>query len=213
MSTNPLKFLVRADEEGFERLVMAEVMVPDIPNVYGDVYTREAIRDFCHEYARQGYGVDVNHDQLDVRDVDVYVCETFIVRPGDPDFIEGSWVVGMKIISDDLWAKVLSGEINGYSIEALCEMQPVVFQNLRNRQIVGVTEPDPYDGHTHTFTAVLDSINRPIAGGTGVTNGHSHRIVSHTVTEFATGLTGKSHSHRYQVITADNGEGETDDID
>lgn len=207
-----VKMVIRDDPDApeFEQYVMAEVMAPDIPNVYGDVYTREAIREFCFEYARQGYVVDVDHDQQNIRDEKCYVCESFIVRPGDPDFIEGAWVVGMRITDDDLWQKILDGSINGYSIEALCSLQPIVFQNLRNRQIAGVTEPDPYDGHTHDFVALLNEFNRPIAGGTGITKGHSHRISIHTVTDNATGLTGRSHSHRYHVINAENGEGESE---
>lgn len=213
MSQTPIKWVVRKDAEGFERVVMAEMLIPDVPNVYGDIYTREAIREFCYEHARQGYGIDINHDKVNVDHEKAYVVETFIARAGDPDFIEGSWVVGMKIIDDDLWADILSGAINGYSFEALCEMQPVVFQNLRNRQVVGVTEPDPYDGHVHDFVVLLDVFNRPMAGGTGIVNGHSHRIVTHTTTEDAIGLTGRTHSHRYQVISEDEDTGETDEAD
>ena len=197
--------LVQRNDGQYEQVVMAEVIIPDIPNCYGDIYTKEATRDFCYEFARQGYGIDVNHDQQDVDGVEAYVVESFIARAGDPDFIEGSWVVAMKIIDDDLWEAVLSGEINGYSYQALCEMMPVMFQNLANRQVVGVTEPDPVDGHTHDFLVILDPYNRPVSGGTGLTDGHDHKIANHTVTGLGVAFGERAHVHRYQVIV--QGEG------
>lgn len=178
----------------------AEVLLPDVPNVYGDINTRESIREFAYEFARQGYGIDVNHDQEDVNGAEAVVVESFIVRAGDPDFIEGAWVIAMKILDATLWQQILDGQINGYSFEAICAMLPVVFQNLANRQVVGTTEPSPLDGHTHTFLAMLDVFNQPISGGTGVTDGHSHGIVRHTTTQKADNLAGISHNHRYQVI-------------
>lgn len=203
----PSMFFIKRDSGEYEQIVMAEVLLPDTPNVYGDIYTKEAIREFAYEFARQGYGIDVNHDNEDVGGRDAIVVESFIVRAGDPDFIEGSWVVAMKILNKDLWAKILDGEINGYSFEAEAYMLPVVFQNLANRCVVGVTEPDPIDGHTHTYIVMLNAFNRPNAGATGFTNAHSHKIVTHTTTEFGGGLLGRVHNHRYQVIAAkDKGE-------
>lgn len=216
MTKPAMKLMVRgevsADTPDWERVVMAEVLVPDVPNVFGDIYTREAIKEFAYAYAREGYGIDVDHDRVDILPArDAFVCESFIVRAGDPDFIEGSWVVAMKIEKDEIWQAILDGEINGYSFDALCEMTEVIVQNLRNRQVVGVTEPDPYDGHTHDYVVLLNVFNRPISGGTGVTNGHSHRIVSHTVTEPETGLFGKPHSHRFQVLVQDEPIGDHSD--
>lgn len=197
---------VGTDADGFERIVMAEVIIPDVPNSYGDIVSREGVREFAYEFARQGYGIDINHDQED-RKGSVYVVESFIARAGDPDFIEGAWVVGMRIDDDDLWAQVLAGELNGYSYEAICFLLPVSIQNLRNRQIAGVTEPDPIDGHTHTYLVVLDAQNRPISGGTGMTNGHMHTISSHTTTDFVLQGVDRVHNHRYQVINVDKEEG------
>jgi hypothetical protein len=185
---------IRRDGEGWEQVVMAEILIPDTPNTYGDIYTHAAIKEFAYQFAMQGYGIDVNHNQDDVTGK-VYVVESFIVRPGDPDFIEGSWVVAMKILDPDIWQKVLDGEINGYSFEALVTMLPIQIDNLRNRIITGITHPDLFDGHTHTYSVVVDTLNKPVSGGTGVTDGHSHNISTHTFTDIA-----DAHSHRFDVI-------------
>lgn len=199
--------LLKRDDGEYERVVMCELLIPDIPNSYGDIYTKQAVKDFCYEYARQGYGLDVEHDNVDMKGEGLVVVESFIARPGDPTFIEGSWVVGMKVLDDATWEKVLSGELNGFSYEAECFISPVLIQNLRNRQVAGTTEPDPVDGHTHTYLVLLDALNRPISGATGVSGGHFHKIVFHTTTEEAS--SGRSHHHRYQVIVQED-EGETD---
>lgn len=188
--------IVRAD---YKRVVFSEILIPDTPNAYGDISSAAAIEEFAYQFAMQGYGIDVNHDNVNVMGGKAVVVETFIARAGDPDFIVGSWVVGMKILDDNLWQEIVKGNINGYSYEAMCYMQEVIIQNKRNRTVSGTTEPDLQDGHTHTYVAVLDALNRPITGSTGVTDGHSHKITSHTYTDAS-----DSHRHRYQVIT--NGE-------
>lgn len=191
--------LNRAEKE-FEQVVYGEVLVPDVPNVYGDIYTRDAIREFVYEFARQGFGIDVEHDNSDIMGGKAHIVESFIARPGDPDFIEGSWVVGMRITDPDLWQKVLDGEINGFSYEATCELTEIVIEDTGNRVISGLTEPDPIDGHTHRYTVIVDVLNRVVAGGTEMTDGHMHTISHHTYTDEA-----NSHTHRFQVISDDVG--------
>lgn len=202
-------YLVTRDDGEYEQVILCELLVPDVPNSFGDIYTRESIREFAYEYARQGYGIDIDHSEEDVRNKDLVVVESFIARPGDPNFIEGSWVVGMKVLSDDVWQQVLDGELNGFSFQAECLMTPITITNLRNRQVSGVTEPDPVDGHAHTFLVLLNALNKPISGGTGTTNGHSHRISVHTQTARAIDASGREHLHRYQVIVAED-EGDDD---
>jgi len=205
-STSRERQFIRRSEPGFEQIVMGEVLIPDTPNTEGDIYTRENIRDFAYAFAamglNSGVGNDVEHDNVD-RTGDVYVIESFIARENDPDFIEGSWVVAMKITDPDLWQQVLDGEINGFSYEALAELIPVKIENLRSRVITGITSPDPIDGHTHSYAVVVDALNKPVkAAVTGETDGHTHLITTHTITGTTNG-----HTHRFDVID----DGENDD--
>ncbi len=191
--------------DDYERIVYAELLIPDTPNTFGDITTATSVREFAYQFAMQGYGIDVNHDNKDVSGGKLVVVESFIAREGDPTFIVGSWVVGMKILDDGIWNQVVSGELNGFSYEADCWMEAVTIQNLRNRTVTGQTEPDLQDGHTHTFAVVLNPLNQPISGSTGVTDGHSHIITSHSYTNAT-----ESHRHRYQVLT--NGEQNENEI-
>lgn len=196
--------LLARDDGGYEQIVMCELLIPDTPNTYGDIYTREAIKEFVYKFAMYGFGLDVNHDEVNVDGIEWVIVESFIARPGDPLFIDGSWVIGAKILDDSLWQRILNGDINGFSFQADCFMTPVVIENLSNRQVVGQTMPNLDDGHTHPFVVLLDPLNKPISGGTGIVNGHSHTITSHTTTDYASAEISGNHNHRYQVIQSFN---------
>lgn len=196
---NSVKLVTRGTPE-WERVVMAEVLVPETPNVFNDYWTRENIRLAAYEFMKRGFGIDIEHDNIDVTG-QAHVVESFIARANDPDFIEGSWVVGMYIADDALWQSILDGEINGYSYEALVSFLTATLQIVDDGVRQGVTEPDPFDGHTHIFMVMVDMSNRPIDGGTSETNGHSHTISSHTVTDEANG-----HVHRYNLVTGKDGK-------
>lgn len=186
----------RKDGEEWERVVFAEVLIPDVPNVYGDLWSKKAVREAAYEFLRQGYGIDVDHDNVDVSGP-VHVVESFIVRPGDEDFIEGSWVIAMRVEDDVLWQKILDNEINGYSYEAMVSFIDGVFvDDTDDGTRTGYTEPDVNDGHKHAFAILVDAENRPLSGGTDEVNGHSHTISNHTVTDEADG-----HTHRFNIVT------------
>lgn len=194
---NSIKLVYREDKQ-WERVVMAEVIVPNAPNVFNDYWTPEATREAAYMFMKKGFGIDIEHDNVDVGSKDVYLVESFIARPGDPDFIEGAWVVGMYIANDEIWQDVLTGEINGYSYEAMVSFISAQIEYTETWIRQGTTEPDVDDGHTHEFLVIVDENNRPISGGTSETDGHSHEIRTHTITEEADG-----HKHRYNIITGE----------
>lgn len=192
---SPIKLHVRADSPDWEQVVFAEVLVPETPNVYGDYWTEAAIREAAYAFMRDGFGIDIEHDNID-RTGPIYVVETFIAREGDPHFIKGSWVVGMKIEDADLWQKVLDNEINGYSYEALLSFLTATLHIEDDGVRTGFTEPDLEDGHRHVFMVIVDENGRPTSGGTDEVDGHWHEITSYPVTKEAAG-----HTHRYNLVS------------
>jgi hypothetical protein len=196
MSKPGIAHLKRKDGDEWERVVFAEVLIPNVPNVFGDLWSPAAVREAAYEFMRQGYGIDVDNDNVDVSGP-VHVVESFIVRAGDTDFIEGSWVVAMRVEDDTLWQKILDNEINGYSYEATVNFLAGIFvDETDDGTRTGYTEPDPYDGHRHAFAVLVDANNRPLSGGTDEVDGHSHTISTHTVTDESDG-----HSHRFNLVT------------
>ena len=188
------------DSNGFRRIVMAEILIPDTLNVYGDYHTRASIEQFAYSFAESGFGIDVEHDNID-RTGSLLVVESFIARSNDSDFIEGSWVIGILVRDNDIWNGVLSGEINGFSYEALVKFVDIIIDVPVDKVISGVTEPDIYDGHTHKYTVILDDDGRVISGGTDVVNTHDHNISVHTSTDLA-----QSHRHIFNVLSGESVE-------
>lgn len=184
----------------WERVVFAEVLVPDVANVFNEVWTREAVKEAAYKFMQTGFGIDVEHDEVDRSFTDFYVVESFIARDGDPKFIPGSWVVGLKVVSDTIWQAILDGDINGFSYQASVYLLSAKLVVDDSGVRSGTTEPSVADGHTHEFHVIVDATNRPIAGGTTETNGHSHSISTHTVTDEAAG-----HVHRYNLVKGVDG--------
>lgn len=186
--------IVRADYPEWEQVVYAEVLIPGVPNVYGDIWTEDAIKEAAYAYLRAGILVDINHNN-ETSDL-LYVVESFIARNNDPDFIRGSWVVALKIEDPETWDKVLNNELNGFSYEALVAFIDGSLTLVDNYLRTGVVTADLTDGHTHNFMVKVDANNRPVSGGTDEVNGHWHSISRHSVTDEAAG-----HTHRYNLVT------------
>lgn len=195
-----MRIVKRADTPQWEQVAFAEVLVPGVPNVYGDLWTEDAIREAAYIFMRDGFGVDINHANIDLSQT-LYPVETFIVRAGDPDFIKGSWVVALKIDDANVWQQVLDNELNGFSYEALVAFMDGSITMEDDWLRTGTVSADITDGHTHHFMVTVDGNNRPVSGGTDETNGHSHTISTHSVTDEADG-----HTHRYNIVTGADGK-------
>lgn len=204
MTTKALKVIREDAEQEFQKVAFAEVLVPNEVNVFGDIHTPEGVREFAYKFMMAGIGtnvgIDINHDNVDVYG-EVYVVESFIAREDDKEFIPGSWVVGIFVESDIIWQKILDGELNGFSYEALVNFQPVLVEVPDNDTVTGMTEADVYDGHTHAFVVILDNDGRVVEGSTSFDHGHSHDITEHSVTKESS-----SHKHRFNVITVNYNE-------
>ena len=185
--------------DGYEQIVFAEVLIPDQMDVFGDFHTRQSVKNFAYGFMKQGFGIEVTHNGID-RSADLKVVESFIARVGDTEFIIGSWVVGLYIADDEIWAGVLDGTYNGFSYQALISALYVDMVMPYDVVRVGQTEPDLEDGHVHDYVVILDEDGRAIAGGTSEVDGHMHKIRSHTFTEEANG-----HIHIYNFVVGAEG--------
>ncbi len=192
---------VARDDGEWERLVFAEVLIPNVPNVYNDYCTPEAVKNAAYLFMQKGFGIDIEHNEVDILDEKAYVVESFIARAGDPDFIEGAWVIGMQITDDLLWQDILDGKINGFSYQAIAGFLSATLTVEDDGVRIGITEPSVIDGHTHDFMVMVGIDNRPSSGGTSETNGHFHSITRHSLTAEAAG-----HTHRYNFVSGKEGK-------
>lgn len=190
--------LFMRDAEGYERVVFAELIIPDVLNTYGDLHTRESVKEFAYGFMLTGFGIDVEHDEIDRPSLSV--VESFIAREGDPDFIEGSWVMGVHVGDDDLWGQVCSGTLNGFSYQGWVSGLWVEVAVSDQVTRYGTTQPDMYDGHTHGFFVLLTAEGSVIGGGTTSSEGHIHVISNHTFTQET-----ENHIHIFNHVTGIGG--------
>ena len=183
--------LKKADPE--LRMIWAEVYAPNRPDVDGEYMTEEDIRIMAYRFVvkKMSDQVDTQHDNKITPGIVVF--ESFIARKGDPDFIPGSWVVGVHVNDDALWAKVKNGELNGFSVEALVNKQEDdVTMNIPD-VITGKTSK--VADHAHTFEVRYDEQGKLTGGRTSFEGGHFHTIRGGTITEVAAG-----HRHRFSSV-------------
>lgn len=181
--------------EARERIVWGEVYSPLRPDADGEYMDGAEVKKMSYGFMKNMAlnQIDNMHDNILVEKAQV--VESFIARAGDPDFIEGSWVVGVHIPGDEDWAKIEKGELNGFSIEAMVREEVVDVEISIPSFVAGDTFPDTDGGHLHRFTVKYDDEGQFLGGGTDIVNDHSHLISRGTATENTAG-----HSHRFAHV-------------
>lgn len=177
-----------------KQVVYGEVYVPNVPDSQGDWATAEDIERMAWDFLSQGRvtKIDTNHD---LKLNGCVVVESFIARKGDPDFLEGSWVLGVYVPDPDMWAKIEKQEINGFSLWGMAVTVDDSTEWEVPDTIWGETSPDPNDGHVHKFQAKFDDQGNFLGGVCEVENGHIHLIVKGTITEETSG-----HVHKFSFL-------------
>lgn len=183
----------KSDSASHQQMVWGEVYAPNRPDVDGEFMTAEEIQKMAHGFVRKGRlsQIDVQHDNKTVPGVQV--IESFIARKGDPDFIEGAWVVGVHIDDAATWQQVLEGKINGFSMEALVTKEDVEVELEIPPVVMGKTSKD--EDHEHQFFVTYDEDGKFLGGVTDEVNGHKHLIRAGTITEKAS-----DHQHRFSSV-------------
>lgn len=177
----------KIDEE--HRLVTGLVYAPNELDTYGEFMTADDIVAMAHRFMRLDLSsvIDTNHDETPNGS---YPVESFIARKGDPDFVEGSWVMTVKVPDDSTWEAVRRGDLNGFSFQCLVKPIEVEVEYSVVRDHVGLTEEAA--GHTHAVFVQLNEDGMVVSGYTSTDAGHSHTIGRASITGATSG-----HTHRY----------------
>jgi DNA adenine methylase len=101
-----------------ERYVLGVVLVPERVDAQGDVYSHEEVRQAAHRFMEEFGGLGLMH-QLRVND-QVKVLESYLapvdLQVGDVAVPKGTWLLAVRVQSDELWERVRAGELTGFSI-------------------------------------------------------------------------------------------------
>jgi len=125
----------QTDDE--KRIVVGPAMIPDLKIFRKDAsgkpyyvyFSSDTIKMIAEKYMRYKYidNNDTNHNGEAAKDV--YVVESWIKEDsqdksnkyGYEDLPVGTWFVSMKVRNDEVWDKVKSGELNGFSVSGYFE--------------------------------------------------------------------------------------------
>jgi DNA adenine methylase len=110
--------LLKGVDPSDERFVLGIVLEPEVVDAQGDIYSADEIRQAAHRFMEEFGGLGLMH-RLAVND-QVKVLETY-AAPVDFEIAgvtvkKGTWLLGVRVLSDDLWAQVKDGKLTGFSI-------------------------------------------------------------------------------------------------
>jgi len=110
--------LVKGIDPNDERFVLGVVLEPEVVDAQGDIYSAEEIRKAAHLFMEDFQGLGLQHrDRVngDVKILESYLAPEDIVV-GETALKKGTWVFGVRVLSDELWQMVKDGELTGFSI-------------------------------------------------------------------------------------------------
>jgi hypothetical protein len=113
-------------ERAKERIAFGEVYVPWEVDLQGQFATAEQVERMAHNWlSKRGRAGEMHGRWVmpDGAEAGLPV-QSFIARPGDPDFEQGAWVMGTQY-HPEVWKRIEHGEYTGYSIGGDWAVKPV----------------------------------------------------------------------------------------
>lgn len=116
-----------ANEEAEERFVLSMVLEPNDgedapfhPDTQGDIYSAAEIRRAAHGWMEKGGAVDLQHNWKALGVERVKVVENYLapvdMTIGEAKVLKGSWLLGLRVLDDELWAAAKDGKLGAFSI-------------------------------------------------------------------------------------------------
>jgi hypothetical protein len=149
---NETKRLLKLAIDDDLRIISGPVMVADMPiyrkdtslGEYYVVFSPQDIQTIVEKFSSKGFLQNFNlfhDDQQQVSDVTIFNSfvsnNTLGITAPDAfkDLPEGSWFITAKVNNDDVWTKIKSGDIKGFSIEGLFKYSPIAKVKMTAEQL------------------------------------------------------------------------------
>lgn len=164
-SADEKKKMMFIDETKEQHCVTSVALLADTPiyryspdmGSYYVVFEKQTVRNLVEKYAKDGYNnlVSFNHNGQNVEGF--VMIESFFVdkeKGINPtqfkDLPDGSWCVTYKCTNDELWETIKNEDLNGYSVEINCTIEPA----KEGQQIY--EEPEPMFDEEDEYMDDLD---------------------------------------------------------
>lgn len=115
--------LLKTDEE---RYVLGVVLEPETVDAQDDIYSAAEVRDAAHRFMEQYQNIGLMHRGLvngRVKILESYLAPTSFSLDG-AQVRKGTWLLAVRVLDDDLWGQIKSGELSGLSIGGSARRNP-----------------------------------------------------------------------------------------
>jgi len=103
---------------GEERYVLGIVLEPETVDAQNDIYSAAEVREAAHTFMEKYRNVGLMHQGLvneKVKILESYLAPAAFTLDGT-QVRKGTWLLAERILDDELWAQIKSGELTGLSI-------------------------------------------------------------------------------------------------
>lgn len=122
-ATSPL---IKGLDPRDERFVLGIVLEPEVVDAQGDIYSAEDVRAAAHRFLEEFGGLGLMH-QMRVND-QVKILESYLAPTdfslGELSVRRGTWLLALRVLSDELWTRIKDGELTGLSIGGTARRYP-----------------------------------------------------------------------------------------
>lgn len=109
-----------------ERFILGVVLEPERVDAQGDIYSADEVRRAAHRFMEEFGGLGFMH-RCRVND-QVKVLENYLAPVeftlGEVTVPKGTWLMAVRVLSDELWQRVKAGEVTGFSIGGTARRTP-----------------------------------------------------------------------------------------
>jgi hypothetical protein len=109
-----------------ERFVLGIVLVPEERDSQGDIYSHDEVRKAAHEYMEKAGHLGKQHSEIVTGKLKI--LETFVApaefTQDEVTIAKGTWLMGIRVVDDELWSDVKKGAFTGFSIGGAAHRAP-----------------------------------------------------------------------------------------
>lgn len=111
-----------------ERYVLGVVLAPETTDSQGDIYSHEEVRKAAHAYMEHEGALGKQHREIvtgKLKILESYVAPVdFQIE--EEQVAKGTWLMGIRVVDDDLWTGIKEGSFTGFSIGGAAFRRPEV---------------------------------------------------------------------------------------
>lgn len=115
-------------------------------NKNGEFYVqfrKEDIPAIVEKFMQRGLSnfINIQHDETTLSNTDAVLVESYFVNkergivPNEfANVTDGSWITSYKILNEDIWQQIKTGDLRGFSIEISAELEPVKLEKQKTEE-------------------------------------------------------------------------------